>query len=347
MIRLMIRRLSRFFLPQPLLLFVALAFCCSLPGIGMMSVQADDPRIRVGVLKFGTVMWELDVIETHGLDRKEGVDLEVVELGSKQATSVALQGDGTDVIVTDWIWVSRRRAEGRDYAFVPYSLAVGGLMVDPKAQISALTDLAGKKVGVAGGPVDKSWLLVQALAKSRGLDLAAMVEPTFGAPPLLNKLASKGDLPAVLNFWHYNARLRAKGFEELISVSEILPELGIDRPVPLLGWVFSRRFAEENKDALTAFLRASYAAKRLMLDSDAEWERLAPKMKAPDATTARTLRDAWRAGVPHRFDAEDRQAAARTFDVLAREGGEKLVGARDTLSPGTFWEGFELPRRMN
>ncbi len=344
----MVLRLARFSLSSPRFAMVAAAaFCLALSAIGASFAHADDPQIRVGVLKFGTVMWELDVIETHGLDRKEGVDLEVVELGSKQATSVALQGDGTDVIVTDWIWVSRQRAEGRDYAFVPYSLAVGGLMVNPEAGIGDLADLAGKKVGVAGGPVDKSWLLVQALAKTRGLDLAAAVEPTFGAPPLLNKLASKGDLPAVLNFWHYNARLRAKGFEELVSVGEILPALGIDRPVPLLGWVFSRRFAEEHTDSLTAFLRASYAAKRLMLESDAEWERLAPKMKAPDAATARTLRDAWRAGVPHSFDAQDKKAAARTFEVLAREGGEKLVGADNALSPGTFWEGFELPRRVN
>jgi hypothetical protein len=27
---------------------------------------------------------------------------------------------------------------------------------------------------------------------------------------------------------------------------------------------------------------------------------------------------------------------------MAREGGTELVGASDALSPGTFWEGFDI-----
>ena len=308
------------------------------------SASAAVPHVRVGVLKFGTVHWELDVIQTHKFAEQHGIDLEIVKFGSKRATSVALQGGGADIIVTDWIWVSRQRAEGRDYAFAPYSLSVGGLMVRPDAGIGGLADLAGKKVGIAGGPVDKSWLLLQAYAKRDGLDLAASVEPTFGAPPLLNELIQRGDLPAVLNFWHYNARLKGAGMTELLPAAEILPALGVDRPIPLLGWVFNRSWATENRDAIAGFLRASYSAKHLLLDSDEEWRRLEPKMKAPDAKTAAALRDAYRLGIPRRFDEADREAAAHAFAILAAEGGEKLVGSSDTLAPGTFWTEFDPAR---
>jgi NitT/TauT family transport system substrate-binding protein len=305
---------------------------------------ASGHQVRVGVLKFGTVHWELDVIETNGLDEKQGVDLQIVKLGSKRATSVALQGGAVDVIVTDWIWVSRQRAEGRDYAFVPYSLSVGGLMVRPDAGITELADLEGRKVGVAGGPVDKSWLLIQAYAKQSGMDLSRDVEPTFGAPPLLNELIGRGDLPAVLNFWHYNARLKAAGMRELLPAIQLLPALGVDRPIPLLGWVFNRSWANENRDALHGFLRASYSAKHLLLESDEEWTRLEPKMKVSDAATAAALRDAYRLGIPRRFDEADREAASRAFAILAAEGGEKLVGTSDTLMPGTFWTEFDPAR---
>jgi NitT/TauT family transport system substrate-binding protein len=305
--------------------------------------SAAENTVRAGVLKFGTVQWELDVIKTHGLAAAEGVDLQVVPYGASRATAIALQGGAVDVIVSDWIWVSRQRAEGRDYTFVPHSLAVGGLIVRPDAGIEALDDLAGKRVGVAGGPVDKSWLLLQAYAKRDGRNLAEMVEPTFGAPPLLNELIGRGDLPAVLNFWHYNARLKAAGMRELIAVAEILPALGVQGPVPLLGWVFDRTWAEANRDAVLGFLRASYAAKRILLESDAEWARLRPKLKVKDDATATALRDAYRQGIPRRFDERDRESAAKVFAVLAREGGAKLVGSSDSLAPGTFWTEFELP----
>ena len=308
------------------------------------AATASGHQVRVGVLKFGTVHWELDVIQTNKLAEQQGIDLQIVEFGSKRATSVALQGGGADVIVTDWIWVSRQRAEGRDYAFAPYSLSVGGLMVRPDSGIAELADLQGRKVGVAGGPVDKSWLLLQAYAKRGGLDLSASVEPTFGAPPLLNELIKRGDLPAVLNFWHYNARLKAAGMRELLPAIEILPALGVDRPIPLLGWVFNRDWATENRDAVAGFLRASYSAKHLLLESDEEWKRLAPKMKTSDAATAAALRDAYRLGIPRRFDEADREAAARAFAILAAEGGEKLVGTSDTLMPGTFWTEFDPAR---
>ena len=170
------------------------------------------------------------------------------------------------------------------------------------------------------------------------------VEPTFGAPPLLNELIKRGELPAVLNFWHYNARLKALGMQEFLTTGEVLSALGVDRPIPLLGWVFNRTWANEHRRALEGILRASYTAKHLLLESDAEWERLEPQMKVSDATTAAALRDAYRRGIPREFGEADREAAARAFAILAREGGEKLVGASDTLMPGTFWTEFDPAR---
>ena len=123
------------------------------------------------------------------------------------------------------------------------------------------------------------------------MDLSESVEPTFGAPPLLNELIKRGDLPAVLNFWHYNARLKALGMQEFITVSEILPALGVERAESRCScWVFDRAWAGEHREALHGFLRASYAAKHLLLESDEEWVRLEPRMKVSDQATATALR---------------------------------------------------------
>ena len=208
------------------LLVLALAVAAATGG----PAAAELAKVRAGALTFGTVQWVLDVVKHHGLDRKEGVELEVVGVGGKGASAVALQGGAVDVIVTDWIWVSRRRADGADYTFVPHSLSVGGLFVRPDSGIETIADLRGKKIGIAGGPVDKSWLMLRAYAqKTIGVDLKDVAEPAFAAPPLLNRIMLKGDIPAALNFWHYGARLEAAGMKRLIGVMDLLPVLGVER----------------------------------------------------------------------------------------------------------------------
>ena len=53
-------------------------------------------------------------------------------------------------------------------------------------------------------------------------------------------------IDAVLNYWHYNARLKSKGYRELISVKNILKDLGIKTQIPAIGWVFSENFGKNN-----------------------------------------------------------------------------------------------------
>ena len=180
------------------------------------------PAVRVGALKFGTVNWELSIIQSHKLDQQQGFTLEVVPLASKNAANVALLGGAADVIVSDWIWVSRLRSDGRPYVFVPYSLLAGKLLVPESSAIKSIAGLKGKSLGIAGGPVDKNWLLLRAYTKKTiGIDLAELVDAKFVAPPLLNELFLRGELSAGLTFWHYAARLEASGMKALVTVGHL------------------------------------------------------------------------------------------------------------------------------
>lgn len=302
------------------------------------SASAAAPEIRIGVLQYGTVNWELEVIQRRGLAEREGIRLAVVPLALKDAASVALLGSSVDLIVTDWLWVARQRLDGRDFVFAPYSRTVGRIMVRPDAGIARFADLRGKRLGVAGGALDKSWLFLRAYArKTLGVDAATLVEPSFAAPPLLNQLMHSGELPAVLNFWHFAARLDAAGMRPLLDMDEILDTLGVSRELPLLGWVFRESWARDNGPALAAFLRASAAAKKLMAESDPLWEELRPLTRAEDDATLIALRDGYRAGIP-RPDADSELAARQAFAVLAQEGGEALMGPARQLPSGVFWK---------
>jgi NitT/TauT family transport system substrate-binding protein len=301
---------------------------------------ADRPVVRVGILKFGTVNWELDTIKTHKLDEAEGVELQIVDLASSQATQVALQGGAVDMIVTDWLWVSRQRAEGADFTFAPYSTATGSVMVPAGSDIRSLADLKGHRLGIAGGPLDKSWLMLRALMmRKHGFDPDKDTAKTFGAPPLLNEQVRNGGIDAVLNYWHFAARLKAAGLREVATVEQIAHELGIKTNVPIIGYIFSEAWAEKNKQAVRGFLRASQAAKTIMGKSDEEWQRLSPLTRAEDDATLMALRDGYRAGIPTAWGPAERDDAAKVYDILAQLGGKEVVGESPHLTAGTFWAG--------
>ncbi|MGY0776661.1 ABC transporter substrate-binding protein [Azospirillum argentinense] len=315
----------------------------TLVSVATLAHAADRPTVTIGVLKFGTVSWELDVIRHHRLDEAAGFELKLMELASGQAAQIALQGGAVDMIASDWLWVARQRAAGADLTFIPHSAAVGALMVPAASPIASVADLKGRRIGVAGTPIDKSWLLLKALARDRyALDLDAAATPVFAAPPLLNQKATTGELDAVLNFWPYAARLQAAGMRTVIGVDGMMRDLGLSVQVPAVGFVFHEGWAKANPAALDALIAASRKAKTIMAQSDAEWDRLRPLMKAEDEATWAALRDQFRAGIPNRWTEEEREAAAKLYGLMAKLGGRELVGNAMALPDGTFWPGVQF-----
>ncbi|MCW8865341.1 MAG: ABC transporter substrate-binding protein [Colwellia sp.] len=322
---------------------MTLFLCMSMPCYVLA-----QPEVRVGVLKYGTVNWEIDVIKHHQLDKKFQFELKVTSLASKNASAVALQSHAVDIILSDWLWVNRQRFEQKDYTIVPTSMATGGLYVAANSGIESLVDLKGKKIGIAGGAVDKSWLLLQAYSQKKyGLDLKSKAEPTFAVPPLLNRLMLRGDLAGAINFWHYGARLKAAGYKQIVTVPQMLAEFGIEAPIPLLGWVFNQAWADEQPEAVTRFLQASLEAKQILFSSELEWQRIRPLIKAENAEVFSALKQDYRAGLLRQFGGKEIEASKRVFAILAEQGGSALVGKATALSAGTFWENDVLENTVN
>lgn len=303
---------------------------------GNEAKAADLPKLRAAVLKIGTVNWELDTIKRNGFDTANGFELEMKPYADNGATRVALEGGEADLAVADWIWVARQRAAGKDYVFIPYSKAVGGMVVPKDSAAKTLEDLRGKKIGIAGGPVDKSWLILRAYAQEKyGFDLAAQTEQVFGAPPLVFKSALNGETDAAINFWHFLAKMKAAGMRELISVETASSELGLDPNIPLLGYVMKESYLKDNPQMAKALYSASRAAKDLLASDDAAWEPLRDQMNAKTDAQFETLRHDFRAGIPAPGNVNE-DGAATFFALMVRLGGKKLVGDVSELPPGLF-----------
>ena len=277
-----------------------------------------------------------------GLDAYHNIKIEVRDVADSRAGQVALQAGEVDVILSDFVWVSSQRNQGADFALVPHSLAVGGLMAPADGPVKSVADLEGKTLAVAGGPVDKSYIFLQAYFNSKtGKMLPDVITAEFGAPPLVNEMLAGGQAQAALNFWHFNARAKLAGAVEIISVKDMLADMGVSKQPPLLGWTFSEKMARKKKDEIQRFLDASFATKEKLLTDDAIWDQIRPEMRgAEDEALFTALRDAYRAGIVTSYGPADVQAATEAYALIAKYGGAEAIGNKPDLAPGTFWDGY-------
>jgi NitT/TauT family transport system substrate-binding protein len=305
-------------------------------AVCLFAANAAADVIRIAAQKTGTLSWELDVIRAHGLDRQANLTIATLDLASPEAGKIALRGGSADLIVSDWLWVTRERGLGAKVVFHPYSSALGAIMVAGRSAMTRLEDLKGKKLAVAGGAIDKSWLLLQGATKRDGLDLKREANVVYGAPTLLAEKTLQGEMDATLNYWNICAALEAKGFRRLLAIEDILPKLGARGPAAMLGYVFDETWAARNPDTIARFIDIARKAKEILGSSDAEWERIAPLVGTTDSAALKIYRDRYREGIPRR-PIDDEEADAQTlFRVLAAQGGTSLTGGATALAPGTF-----------
>lgn len=305
---------------------------------GGARAAASLPELRLGILQFGTVQWVSDVIRRHDLDTKHGFALGTVKLANTEGGRIALMAASLDVVVSDWLFVAVQRAAGTRLCFAPFSNASGGIMTASGSPIRTLADLRGRRLGVAGGPADKSWILVQAASRAtQGVDLASAADVIYGAPPLLGAKLQQGELDAVLTYWNFAAKLDAAGLREVISVAQCAAALGLPSRMSLVGYVFHEDWASANRSTIDGFLAASEAAQRLLVDSDAEWQPVRPLMQAEDDAVFARLKQRFIDGVAHPDTAAPQQSAARLFAILRETGGSRATGGLDALPAGIFW----------
>ena len=305
--------------------------------VGMTLPALAEDGLRIAVLRFGTVNWLMETIRSNGLDAAEGFRLEVVPLAGKPATTIALQSGDADMIVTDWIWAMRQHQAGTPYRFLPYSRSLGAMMVRPDSGIADLCAAKGRRIGVVGGAIDKSWLILQALVRERcGFDLAAETQSLFGAPPLMSQQLETGAVDAVSTFWHFAARLEAAGQIRMVGIDQALERLGISPAPPLIGFVWNPENVADRPEVVTRFARAVAAASAILAEDDAAWEALRPQMNVETDREFTLLRDYFRAGIVTDWTAADTAAAEKLHKALIGIGGQAYRKTSGSFIPAVF-----------
>ena len=310
----------------------------ALAGLGLPARQARAAgTLRVASLRFGSLSWLLETMRAEGIADKLGLTITVVDVATNQAGPVALLSGEADVIVSDWPWALRQRAMGEHVKFAPYSSALGAVMVAPDSPVKTLADLKGKRLGVAGGAIDKSWLLLRAYSRQElGTDIAQLALPSYGAAPLITEETRSGRLDAVLNFWTYAARLQGDNYRTIIGMDAVLKALGID-PVPSMVGFIWREETEQTKSAeITAFLTAVTQTNAVLATSDAAWDRIRSLVKPANDAEFAAIKAYYRAGIPGPWTGAETKSAEKLTQVLVDVGGAQLLGSDTQFDPKLF-----------
>ena len=302
------------------------------------SFAGEKTVIRIGVQSGGTVAWELPALQEALAVKPADFELDIQQVANIEAGRAALQSGVVDIIISDWIWVSSLREKGADFTFYPYSDISGVLVVPSASSIHSLQDLNGKRLGIAGGELDKNWLLLQTLAKQQqNMDLDASVEKVFATPTMINEQIKQARIDAALNYWHFAARLEAEGYRTLMDGRSILQGLGIKESVANLGFVFKQSWADQHNEALKQFLEASKQARQVLCDSDAAWQKNLPLTKVDDEPTRKLLRQHYCAGNIEHWGKDEKKAAEKVYSLLHKQSKQALTGQSEQLQQGTFW----------
>lgn len=272
-----------------------------LAGLTSSARAADElPVLSISVLQYGTAHWELDHIKHHGLDRANGYRLDLQPVANLPASRLAITSGTVNGAVADLLWAQARYEADAPYLYVPFSSQIGDIVVASDSAIESVADLPGHRIGVAGGPDSKGWILLQEVARKQGMELAGQVDVQFAAPPLLSQALKRGRVDAIVTYWHFAARLKGEGdaWRSAFAMESLLSEMGLDTNLPVLGYVFPRAWASENAALVNRFARSIDDAKAELAQNPEHWQRLKRLMREPGEGALQALREGFLAGTP-------------------------------------------------
>lgn len=287
---------------------------------GSIALAASDksklPELSVSVLQFGTAHWQLDHLIHQQLDRQHGYRLVLKVVANLSASHLAVVGGSANGAVADLLWTQSRYQAGSPYLYVPFSSRIGDIVVSEDSGVHNLADLQGLRIGVAGGPDSKGWKLLQKVAAQQGIDLSESAKVQFAAPPLLSQGLKRGQMDAIVTYWHFAARLKGQGgWRSAFGMADLLAAMNLDSELPVLGYVFPEKWAVEHKELIDRFADSLTDARAQLAVQISAWERLRPLLRNPKAGVFNALKEGFVAGIPEPLTA-NRVASLRELLVI-------------------------------
>lgn len=180
---------------------VIVALCC--PGAG---AAQDLVQIKMGNIAFPSLISIiLAVVKDQGLDRKNGLDLEIHPFSAPSAQLAAQATGETDAGPNGPLVLHRMRLEGAPLQAVTTLATLSAMVViSANPQVKSIMDLRGKQVAADVG--SSEFMILGTYARHKGLDLQRDATVVVATPPLARTQLAARRVDAVMT-WEPGATL--------------------------------------------------------------------------------------------------------------------------------------------
>lgn len=209
----------------------------------------------------------MKVMKFYGIDRKYGLDVEVLALNPTELERKEFNGEITGLLIMSPLSAARLTLEGRPMkilapvTYMPYSLAAS-----TNSSIGTITDLKGKKVGILPKVVDAHKSIAM-IFRSAGIDPDQDILSAYGSIPEMIALLAKGDVDAALVAYPGAAGLFVSGrYASIAKLEELWEknENGLPHPFVVHAVFLDWYDKPENRKTARRFFDAYFETIQLM-----------------------------------------------------------------------------------
>ncbi len=242
----------------PFFIFMVVTLGLFIAPCGIRSASAQVPKVRVAYSTLGAIDLPVWMAREAGLDRKYGVDADLVFLRGGTTTIQALLSKSVEFVILSGTSLALANLSGADLVIVgTYSNRLNFKII-ARPEITAPRDLAGKKIGV------QSFTGASIFAARVGLN-------KLGVNPRDVQFLAMGDNQGILSGMESKALMAG-------SISDpqglLAQKLGFrllhdflksDLPFTNVSVITSREYASSNEEIVTRFLKAQMEGIRYLL----------------------------------------------------------------------------------
>jgi NitT/TauT family transport system substrate-binding protein len=292
------------------------------------SVRGDGGKIRILINPSGSQSFPALLVQKFALDKKRGLEVELIPSASTQAEVIGIQSGNAEVGIWNWPDIARMREAGTKVVGIAPSMKwVNTIIVPIDSPAKTLADLKGKRIGILRR-TGLDWVVVRASArKLYGFDIDAEANIQEATIALLRGLADQGQLDAAMMYGDFTPAMIATGkYRVLSTIKGLVNQLDIpDAPYSLVATRMD--YAAKHPQNVKAFLSAYREAVDMLMNDDAVWfDQAKQLLKITESDLVSKLREQTRPLFVPKFTPETEADIRRTFGILLETAGPGPLG---------------------